>query len=246
MSEQYPQRTQFLKNFILEVIKQKSKKLIEKPKEITYSLNLTKFPQEEIESPKIIEPLPIPLVQTASRPTENVLKKEQTQKNSTKNESLFNVINQIQPRRVTPPTPKQVRIMMPPKPYLISTQTPPIRQKQPSQNLPTPMPSAISINLESLSKINNLMQDPIFQSIECPGPGKPLIITRGGLIQTLPITLTKEEIDSVLQETSQKTRIPLTKGIFTAALGDKILNAVISDFVGSRFIIQKKNITANQ
>ncbi len=40
---------------------------------------------------------------------------------------------------------------------------------------------------------------------------------------------------------SQNARIPITNGILKAAVGDLIISAVISDFAGSRFVINKIN-----
>jgi hypothetical protein len=40
---------------------------------------------------------------------------------------------------------------------------------------------------------------------------------------------------------SEQTKIPLIPGIFKAVLNNLIITAVLSDYVGTRFIIQKRS-----
>ncbi|MBS3091668.1 hypothetical protein J4217_04460 [Candidatus Pacearchaeota archaeon] len=89
-------------------------------------------------------------------------------------------------------------------------------------------------------KILPILQDRFVQSIECPGPGKPLIINKSGIIQTSPINLSTEEIMQIMKDISDKTKIPLLTGAFKAAFDRYVMTAVISDYVGTRFVIQRK------
>lgn len=91
-----------------------------------------------------------------------------------------------------------------------------------------------------LPRILPILNDPTVFSIECTGQGKPLLINKYGSIQASQITFSAEEIKSVLQEISNRTRIPLITGTFKAAFDNFICTAVISDFIATRFIIQKK------
>ncbi|MBI2451517.1 hypothetical protein HYV50_00395 [Candidatus Pacearchaeota archaeon] len=100
-------------------------------------------------------------------------------------------------------------------------------------------PTNIPIEKADLGKITSLLSDPAVIGIECPGPGKNIIVNKSGSIQATPINLTKEEIDSIMNEISEKTRIPLLIGLFKAALGDILITAVVSEYVGTRFMIQK-------
>lgn len=113
----------------------------------------------------------------------------------------------------------------------------------PLQNIPlSPSTQATnSINIAAMDKINPLLLDPSVQIIECPSPERPLLVNRGGLVQATNIVLSAEEIDSLLKEISQDTKIPLIPGVFKAAINNFIITAVISEFVGTRFIIQKKS-----
>ncbi|MEK6892901.1 MAG: hypothetical protein AABX07_01730, partial [Nanoarchaeota archaeon] len=102
-------------------------------------------------------------------------------------------------------------------------------------------PSMIEkITIFGLAKLNGLLEDPNVQTIECSGPNKPVLIYKSGAIQPTNILFTADEIDVIMKEISDKTRIPLTTGVFRAALHRFIVTAVLSEFVGTRFIIQKK------
>lgn len=93
----------------------------------------------------------------------------------------------------------------------------------------------------NLGKLAKLLLDPSVLSIECPGPEKNVLINRSGKIHTSPVRLSDSEIKNILNETSEKTRIPLETGLFKAAFQDLIITAVMSEFAGTRFIIQKRN-----
>ena len=92
-----------------------------------------------------------------------------------------------------------------------------------------------------LGKLNTLVSDAGVEGVECLGPDKNILVKKGGRVQRTSVILTKEEIKKILRDFSQKTRIPLTKGTFKAALGNLILTAILSEFVGTKFILQKKN-----
>ncbi len=96
------------------------------------------------------------------------------------------------------------------------------------------------ITIIALGKINNLLLDPTVQTIECLGSGKQITVYRSGFIQNTNIFLTTDEINKIMLEISTKTKIPIIPGVFKAALSNFIITSVISEFVGTRFIIQKK------
>lgn len=152
---------------------------------------------------------------------------------------------------------------LPPQPQTIQKQIPkliiqkPHKQQQfskrekftkifPEQRLPEnrPILKEISQNTpgtaSGLNRISNILNDPSVLSVECPGPTKNLLVNRGGAIQTTSMTLAKEEIDSIIEEIGEKTRIPISTGVFKAAFQNLLITAVISDFVGTRFLIQKR------
>jgi len=91
-----------------------------------------------------------------------------------------------------------------------------------------------------LGKVASLLRDPAVFSVEVPGPTKQVLVNRGGQVQTTSLSLNKEEIDEIMNNVSDKTRIPLISGLFKAAYQDLIITAVVSEFVGTRFMIQKR------
>ena len=104
-----------------------------------------------------------------------------------------------------------------------------------------PMPKEISQREKiGLGKIYQIISDPSVFSIECPGPEKNILVNRAGTIQASAMALTKDEIDLIMKEISDTTRIPLVSGVFKAAFRNLIITAVLSEFVGTRFLIQKK------
>lgn len=139
-------------------------------------------------------------------------------------QSAFAPSSQNEPSMPPPPSPSQQSQPAPPP----SPTTPPT----PSKTSPGDTPD--------LGRLNQIFHDPTVLSIECPGPDKNVMVNKGNRIETTSIRLTKNEVDTIMQEISSKTRIPLVAGMFKAAHKDMVITAVISDFVGSRFILQKR------
>jgi hypothetical protein len=48
-------------------------------------------------------------------------------------------------------------------------------------------------------------------------------------------------VNNIINRFSQQAKIPLLGGILKAAVGDLLISAVTSEFVGSRFIISRLN-----
>jgi len=90
-----------------------------------------------------------------------------------------------------------------------------------------------------LAKLNAFLYDKEISIIECPGPGKIISVKKAGAHALTQITLAPEDINKIIQNFSEKARIPIMGGIFKASVGSLTITAVISEFVGSRFIIYK-------
>jgi len=155
-----------------------------------------------------------------------------------------------------PPRPAPIFVAPPPKPYV----PPPQPVQPPVQPAPIQLPAqpakpkfeeliptlqigpvtVETLRLLGLEKLAFLLLDPSVLSVECPGPGKQILVNRANVTQLTNIFLTKEEIDTIIRILSEKTRIPLIIGVFKVAFGNFIITAVISEFVGTRFIIQKR------
>lgn len=91
----------------------------------------------------------------------------------------------------------------------------------------------------NLGKINPLIKDQAITLIECPGPGKFITVKRINQINITQIKLAEKEISEIIRKFSEKAKIPVIQGTFKAAVGNLIITAIISEFIGSRFIITK-------
>jgi hypothetical protein len=94
------------------------------------------------------------------------------------------------------------------------------------------------------SKILQFLHDPAIIGIECPGPDKNILVNRLGTILPASLSLTPTEIQAILNEVSEATRIPIISGVFKALYKSLLITAVISDFTGTRFIIEKRPMQA--
>ena len=90
-----------------------------------------------------------------------------------------------------------------------------------------------------LGKIDILIQDPNVEAIECSGESEEVIVRGMMGEQRTEIKLTKKEIDLVINKFSEWTKIPVSEGIYKVVYGKLILLAVISEVVGSKFLIKK-------
>ena len=96
-------------------------------------------------------------------------------------------------------------------------------------------------NFNSLKKIDGLIKDKNIQMIECPGPGKNVLVKTRNKINLTKIILSEDDIKGIANYFSEEARIPMMSGILKAAVGDLIISAVISQYIGSRFIIIKRS-----
>lgn len=99
-----------------------------------------------------------------------------------------------------------------------------------------PIPSA---NVEiDLPKINPLIKDPAVRTIE-GNPGENAIVTGTMGIKPTNIFLSKDDIDAVINKFSEASKIPATEGIYRVVVGNLIFSGIISEVIGSRFVIRK-------
>ena len=91
----------------------------------------------------------------------------------------------------------------------------------------------------NLGKINGVLNDRRVLQIECPGPDKFILAKSSYEIQTTRILLTEQEIIDIVKTFAEQAKIPIISGLFKAAVGDFVMTAVISEVVGTRFIITR-------
>ena len=95
------------------------------------------------------------------------------------------------------------------------------------------------VKINPYQKLAPLLNDPSVTDIECSGPGQPLSVIRFGRTEITKIILTKEEIQQFLEDISKQVHIPIIEGIFRATTDLFHIDAIISDVIGSRFVIEK-------
>lgn len=86
-----------------------------------------------------------------------------------------------------------------------------------------PVPKEQEIDL---GKLNPLIKDKNVKTIECPGPNQHIFVKGVMGTKRSKIVLDKNEIDSILEEFSKKTRVPLNEGVFRVAYGKLIFSAL--------------------
>lgn len=152
----------------------------------------------------------------------------------------------VLPKRVVP-----VHVVSRPRPPIVRPA--PVQQPQP---VPIPIPQATPAPVQlpqsprgtglsqDYGRITPLLNDESVSTIECSGVEKPIMVIRAGQKQVTKINLTAQEIKEVLKRVSDAVHIPLLEGVFRAAVDNFSINAVISEMIGSRFIIKKQNAYA--
>ncbi len=104
--------------------------------------------------------------------------------------------------------------------------------------MPSPTPEKPPIIV--MDRLKAILADPAVQVINCPGPNQNILVTRLGMTQKMPISFNMNEISSFMKEVSEKTRIPLLPGLFKVIFQNMLITAVVSEFIGTKFIIEKR------
>ena len=95
-------------------------------------------------------------------------------------------------------------------------------------------PSAKKLELD-LGKLNSLIKNPTINNIECNGANENILADN----QKTNVTLTEFEIGYIIKKFSEAGKTPIHDGIFKVTAGNLIITAIISETLGSRFIIKK-------
>lgn len=90
-----------------------------------------------------------------------------------------------------------------------------------------------------LGKLNPLIQDPFVKTIECYGDNMHIVVRGNMGVKKTNIILDNTEIDEIIKKISDATKIPASQGIYKVAIGRLIFFAIISEIIGSKFIIKK-------
>jgi hypothetical protein len=207
-------RTVFLREFVREVIKQVPKK-----PEWTSSNYLVSLPQR-IPLPKA------PVIQTLRRMQRPL--------------AHTNNLHALIQKKVNLVPPARIQKMPIPRPLQTNSSVKRVTKPEILVNAP-PVPTLEGKPFPNTgSKILPLLRDPAVIGIECPGPDKLILVNQSGVIRPSQIKLSTEEIKAILDEVSTETKIPLIEGVFKTAYKVFMVTAVVSEFVGSRFVIEKR------
>ena len=99
-----------------------------------------------------------------------------------------------------------------------------------------PVPRDIKIDLE---RLNPLIKDPAIKIIECNGPDEHIFVRGSMGVKPTDTILNKEEINRIIKKFSEISRIPIHEGVYRVIAGRLILSAIISEVIGSKFMIKK-------
>lgn len=120
------------------------------------------------------------------------------------------------------------------------TRTPVIRQVQAPRVIKPYIARTTQVKtIQEYGKITPLLEDPSVSKIECQGEGIPIMVMRTGQKQKTRIILNRQEIADILEKISDKAHVPLLGGVFRSAVEKFSINAIVSEMIGSKFIIKK-------
>jgi hypothetical protein len=91
----------------------------------------------------------------------------------------------------------------------------------------------------TLSSLSDLLENPQVRKIEAIG-GEKVKININNQDKILDLKISEEDIKNKIQEFSRKTKIPITEGFFEASINNLHVDAIVSDIISSRILIQKK------
>lgn len=90
-----------------------------------------------------------------------------------------------------------------------------------------------------LGKLNPILRDNSVKGVECEGPEKKLLVDGFRGKKHTGTTLSKEEIDEIINKFSMASRIPLEEGLMKIAFGKLMITTIISETDEPKFIITK-------
>lgn len=129
--------------------------------------------------------------------------------------------------------PKRIFKPRPPRNYILRV---PQQELPPQFQYLKPIPGEKQVDL---GELNSLLKDNAVRNVECNGPGKRIVVIGTMGMRATNVILTKEEIDDVIEKFSEASQIPSSPGVFRVVVGRLILYAIISEVIGTRFMIKK-------
>ena len=220
MNTQKDTRTIFLEEFIKRLIINSFQKI----SKIEKNDNLL----EKLETTAIIPPIIGIQKKVEEKPVQKIEVKKVEEK----------IIQKVEERKIQETAMERIMRPLAPEQQMQRTQQPQsqplIQRASESKKVPG------EINIPVLGRLNPILADPAVQSINCPGSDRNLLVTRRGMIQSIPLSFSTKEINEFIKDISEKTKIPLLPGLFKVVFQNLIITAIISEFVGSKFLVEKR------
>jgi len=116
-----------------------------------------------------------------------------------------------------------------------------VRMPVPAVSVPT-APYVRPAAREARKPITNfasLLEDKSVKMISCEA-GNPIVIRRNGEEEQTALVMSAEEVRALIENFSKQTKIPILENVFSAALHDLHINAIISEEIPPRFVITRK------
>jgi hypothetical protein len=136
------------------------------------------------------------------------------------------------------PEPPAELLMSPPKvpePKLSLPRLP--KLPQPPKFFETGVKIHPSLNL---GKLNDFITDPTIQAIQCDGSFMPLKILKKDETIDTDIELNDREITDIINAFARHVSKEVKGPVFKASIKGLMISAVVSEFIGTKFIITKK------
>lgn len=105
-------------------------------------------------------------------------------------------------------------------------------------------PISTKVKLD-LGKLEPLVNDMMVRAIECNGPKSNVFVLGRMGRKKATITLSKDDIEFIINSFSEHSKIPISDGVYRVAVGNLVLSAIISSVSEPRFIISKINPMQN-
>lgn len=95
-------------------------------------------------------------------------------------------------------------------------------------------------SLTTPTQLKTILEDSSINAVECQGPNKPLVLRKQGATVLSSVTLSEAEIQKQINQWADNTNSPLTNGILRADNENLTITAVVSELIGSRFMVIRK------
>lgn len=92
----------------------------------------------------------------------------------------------------------------------------------------------------NLGKLNTFTTDPTIESIQCDGSFMPIKVFKKGEPINTNVELNDREITDIINKFAEQSGQEVKGPVFKASIQGLMLSAVVSEFVGIKFMITKK------